>query len=419
MSPKPRSLIVSTCLLTAIALALFPIATLADVGVRLPAEATPDEAAAIEGAVRQAQKAPVRMFAASPDGGAPAATAPPQVAATALERARKAYKNLDQDAARAALAEAETACIAAGSCTACRDLLFDAHLLAGAIAVSLGQDDTGAVEFVVAHAVHPSRVVDPRRFPPKIVGTFNRACADMEKLPPVAFRVTSDPAGAVLSLNGASIPAGAELRVKSRRVYVEARMAGYAPRCEALDAAAEGLSERAIRLAPLAADQERAEAALLLSARTTALDAPALAFLGRIGIDRFVALSLATKPFRFTARAAHKGAPAWVELPPLAAAADAASPEFAAALAAAVGEKPEVEAPPVPHPPDPPVDDDPDGLDDEGEDENVLLDPDTGGKPDDGSGKGSKVLRSPWLWISIGVVVAVVGGVVIGTQVDK
>ena len=71
----------------------------------------------------------------------------------------------------------------------------------------------------------------------------------------------------------------------------------------------------------------------------------------------------------------------------------------------------------MPPPSDPP-EDDPDGLDDEGEDDSVMLDPDVGDPPDDGTGSGSKVLKSPWLWISIGVVLAVVGGVVIGTQVN-
>jgi hypothetical protein len=416
MSLGPTPPLVSACLLAATALALCSTATRADIGVSLPAEATPEEAAAIEAAVRQAQKAPVRMFPAPKDNPAP--MAPPEAAAAALERARKAYKNLEMDAARTELVEAEATCIAAGSCTACRDLLFDVHLLAGAIAVSLGEDDVGAAEFVTAHAVHPSRVVDPRRFPPKIVGAFNRACADMEKLPPTAFRAASSPAGATLTLNNAPIPADADVRVKSRRVYIEAHLAGFAPRCEALDAAAAGTSDRTIRLETLAADQERTEAALLLAARAPALDAPALAFLGRIGVDRFVALALAQPPNRFTARAARAGAPAWVELPPLAIAKDAASPQFAEALAAAVGEKTEIEAPPVPQNKEPPAED-PDSLDDEEEDDNVLLDPDTGGTPDNGTGTGSKVLRSPWLWISIGVVVAVVGGVVIGTQVDK
>jgi hypothetical protein len=393
------------------------MAARADVGVRIPAEATPDEVAAIEAAAQRAQPAAVRIFAARPAAGAPAEPMAPAAATEALERARKAYKNLEMDAARAALAEAEVACVGAGSCTGCRDLLFDAHLLAGAIAVSIGQDDLGAGEFVTAHAVQPSRVVDPRRFPPKIVGAFNRACADMEKLPPAALRVVSDPPGAALSLNGAPIAAGDAVPVKSRRAYVEARLAGYAPRCEAIDVSA-ATAPQAIRLAPLAADLEPAEAERLLATTAPALDAAAIAFLGRLGVDRFVTLSLAAAPSRFAVRAARAGAPAWIELPPLASAAGAASPDFAKALAAALGEKPDAEAA-LPRPPDPPAVEDPDGLEDEEEDENVLLDPEAGGTPDTGTGAGSKILRSPWLWISVGVVVAVVGGVVIGTQVNK
>jgi hypothetical protein len=412
MKPTPTRPMIALRLAIAIAIGVGPVAARADVGLRVPAEATPDEVAAITAALKKAQPKAVRVFVAAPT---PPPATPPLAATERLERARKAYKNLELDAARTDLAAAETACLAGGSCGACRDLLFDAHLLAGAIAVSLGQDEVAAAEFVTAHAAQLSRVVDPRRFPPKIVGAFNRACADMENLPPAAIRVGSEPKGASLWLNGAPIQADGAVEVRARRVYVEARLAGFAPRCEALDPAAGPSST--LRLSAIAADKEPDEAARLLAAADPALDAAAIAFLGRIGLDRFVSLSLAAQPSRFTVRAARTGMPTWVELPPLSGAADAGSAQFTEALATALGDPPAVEVVPVPPPPDP-LDDDPDGLDDEEEDDSIMLDPDVGDPPDDGTGSGSKILKSPWLWISIGVVVAVVGGVVIGTQVS-
>jgi hypothetical protein len=418
MSPKPRPPLAAAFFLSVITLAVAPIAALGDLGARVPSEATPEELAALTAALRKAQTAPVRVFAArTPSAEPPAEPAPPAAATAALEQARKAYKSLEMDTARTFLAEAESACLADGRCDACRDLLFDAHLLAGAIAASLGQEDLAASEFITAHAAHPPRVVDPRRFPPKIVGAFNRACADMEKLPPSEIRVASEPKGAALRLDGETIPADTGVQVKARRVYVDAQLAGFAPRCEALDSAAGPAPSHAIRLSEIPADRVPAEAALLLSAPGPALDAATVAFLGRIGVDRFVSLAIAAKPLRFTARAARAGAPAWVELPPLASAADAGAPRFAEALAAAVGDAPVAETPPVLPPANPP-DDDPDGLEDEEEDDSVMLDPDVDSSPGGGASSGSKILRSPWLWISIGVVVAVVGGVVIGTQVN-
>ncbi|MCK9461873.1 MAG: hypothetical protein M0R80_19765, partial [Proteobacteria bacterium] len=413
MSPKAPPLFSPLRLVPAVSLVLLlaPTAARADVGVRVPLEATPDEVTAIEAAIRTAQGAKVRTFAARP-GGDPASPLVPSAATEAFERARRAYKNLEMDVARAALAEAEAACVAGGACAACRDLLFDAHVLAGAVAGSLGRDDAAVAEFVAAHAVHPSRVVDPRRFPPKIVGAFARACADADKLPSTPIRVVSKPPGASLAMSGTQIRSGAEIAVRSHRVYVEARLAGFSPRCEAIDPAAAGASAHEMVLAPLPAPEEEGEADRLLAATAPALDAAAIAFLARIGVDRFVALSLAAKPHRFAARAAHAGAPAWVSLPPLATAADAASPQFAEALAAAVGEPRVVEAPP---PPDPPPEDDLDDLDDDKEDDSVVLDPDLGELPDGGATTGAKVFRSPWLWISLGVVLVVVGGVVIGT----
>jgi hypothetical protein len=399
----------------AFGIAVFPSAARADLAVRVPAEATPDEAAAIESALHKAQGAAVRVLVAPP--AAPQIPGPPLPATAALERARKAYKSLDMDTARSELAAAEAACLEGGGCGACLELLFDAHLLLGAIAASLEQDDVAAAEFVTAHAALPSRVVDPRRFPPKIVGAFNRACADAERQAPLAVRLAAEPADASLWVNGSSIRAGADVPVRSRRVYVEARLVGHAPRCEAVEAAAAPTSAHTIRLARIAAEAEPGEVERVLS-RAAALDGPAVAFLGRVGIDRFVAVALAAAPSRFSVRAAHAGAPAWVDLPPLRSAADAASPQFAEALAAAVGEEPESVPAPAPATPPIPPDEEPDGLDDESEDDTLLLDPDAATAPDAGPSTGSKILRSPWLWISLGVVVAVVGGVVIGTQVN-
>ena len=33
------------------------------------------------------------------------------------------------------------------------------------------------------------------------------------------------------------------------------------------------------------------------------------------------------------------------------------------------------------------------------------------------TGEAAKIFKSPWFWVGVGVVVAVVGGLVIGTQV--
>jgi hypothetical protein len=388
----------------------------ADILVRFPAEGTPEEVAVISAAVREAQGAQVRSVVASTS--AAQVPAPPVQALSALERAKRAYKGLEMEASKTALAEAESICVAAGSCAACRDLLFDAHLLAGAIAVTGGDEVAGAAEFVTAHAVHPTRVVDPRRFPPKIVNAFNRACADAEGRPGAVARVASEPAGAALWLDGAPVRPDTDLPVRAGRVYVEARLVGYGPRCEAVDVSADGGAQRTVRLSALADAALERELERFGSARELAVDAPAFAFLARLGIDRVLLLTLAAPPNRFAVRATSAATGQWFSLPPLAAAADAGSKAFSDALAAAVGAVRAPEVSPPPPEPEHPAAEKQGGLEDEDEDGDADQDlsaaPPVPGNP---PSPAASVLKSPWLWISVGIVVAVVGGVVIGTQV--
>lgn len=387
-------------------------AALADIAVRFPEGATPEEEAAVVAAVEAAQGAEARAFRA--DARAAPEPAPPAVSLEALERARRAYKALELDAAAAALGEAEAACTAGGSCEACRDLLFDTHLLRGAVALASGRDAEGAEEFVVAHAVQAARVVDPRRFPPRIVNAFNRACAEAAAEAPVAVRLSSEPSGAAFRVNGAAAGGGADVLLRSPRAYVEARLVGHAPRCEPVEVAPGGGFGHVVRLAAIGEGELPGEAERFFAQRDPAIDPAAFAFLARLGIDRLLFLSTAPPPNRFTARATHAKASVWTALPALASAAAAASPGFSGALALAVGADRAAGPAPAAAPPGPPAATAPGGLEDEdeeGDGEEMPAAPPEGGEPG-----GSSVLRSPWLWISVGIVVAVVAGVVIGTQ---
>jgi hypothetical protein len=54
--------------------------------------------------------------------------------------------------------------------------------------------------------------------------------------------------------------------------------------------------------------------------------------------------------------------------------------------------------------------------DDEVEEANVRFDANRAAASDEGDLK--KIVASPWFWVSVGIVTAMVAGVVIGSQVD-
>lgn len=341
-------------------------------------------------------------------------SATPKSAAETLARARRAYRDLDLDEAVELLAGAQKECLETAEFVRCRELLFDVNLLRGIIESTRGEMESAKVFFRTAHSFMPEKVIDPRQHPPRIVADFNRACTTGGAGRKVEAR--TEPPGGSIAVNGVLLDQGPLVPFDTGLVVVEAKMLGYEPAKMLVKPGPESPldEELVVRLKPLPEDQAWMELRRGLQ-RADGLDDPGMVrLLARFGLDRVVILERGKEiGVAFEAALARPGGGPTVALGKMRSE-DEMEKELGPLLAKALGVAVTQDRPPreiVPLVLEP----DPDDVGDDREDDLVRF-PDGDDEDDGEPGEAGKVFRSPWFWVGVGVVVAVVGGVIIGTQ---
>lgn len=405
------------CRIGAVGLALLMISrpVLSDVLLVFPEGTSSADVAAATQAVERSSGLPVRGISLVARVEEPAERTPPREASGALEEARERFRNLELDGAGAYVKTAREACLGGGVLSRCGTLLFEAELLEGMIEMARGDQPAAERSFRTAHSFEPERVVDPRKYPPKTVAAFNRACSREGGGFPL--EVSAKPEGAAILVNGESVEGGGLHAGDVDMVVVEASMLGYRPALVGVARPKEGVARASFELEPVPKDaawQDLKEA--LASAGATG-DRDVTAVLKRFGIDHVVFLDRAGEGAGASYRA---GLAALGQRTPAPLAEVTGSMELGEVLGEALkralgvggspeGDEPERLVPMILEP-------GPDEVDDDMEDSLARFG-DVDGSDDAGTGEAAKIFRSPWFWVGVGVVVAVVGGVVIGTQV--
>lgn len=406
--------------MVAIATLLLSFRAAADLLVRFPAGTAEVEMAAVGSALRGALGVPVATWDALAVAEAPA-PAPPDEARAALDGASAAYKRLEFDSALQEIAAVEKSCLAAPVLDPCRPLLFDAHVLRGMIAVARGDRETADLAFLSAHAAQPTRVLDPRLYPPTVIRAFSRACADVQQRPAAEVEIASTPAGAVFRLDGAILDSRRPAVLAPGSHVLEAALPGFAPSRRVIDVSAAGVGPKSIviDLAPL--PEAAARDALRGLLADPAIDlgrGDLLPLCSRFRFDRVILLERDVKEASFSAEIGAAGETARRSLPSLDIRGGALPADFETALRGALGlAAAKAAAGPPLTPARAPADDDEDDESSQIRERPENM-PGQGTPPETETSDAKRLLRSPWLWVSVGAVLAVVAGVVIATQVD-
>ncbi len=140
--------------------------------------------------------------------------APPAVAETArfLQRGIAAYQAIRFAEAQAALDQARDLVEKTGAAGLTNAQLSDLFLYRGLVRVAQ-DDDAGAWdELVTATVVHPTRTLDPERYPPKVAALLAKVQDDVLHEHPQAKLAIDAPAGCTIVVDGEPI-AGPVLRV--------------------------------------------------------------------------------------------------------------------------------------------------------------------------------------------------------------
>ncbi len=390
----------------------------AELLVRFPADANPQHVAAVTDEIAEHTGMKARgVTAIIPKKEGDEA---PEEATRALEQAQTAYKELALDRVLTLTAEAEKRCLDERSVRVCRRILFEARMLEAVVAEARDDKDLAARSFRSAHAIDATRVVDPRRYPPRTVRSFSRACAVGERDIPLAVRLSTNPAGAAFRIDGEEVdPNGGQVSVKPGQHIVEATRVGYRSVYRVIWV--DGQKETPIRvefqLVPLsdaaAWEQMRAEISstsvdwekpgvqeLLLRFEIEAVLTVAAPAEGANGMETTLALTGKTEP---------------VSLPKIGMSGEPLPAEFVDHLKQALNIEPVAEDL-VTEPPKPPVFND--NVEDDDESSPIRLRPDEKPVPEPEAEGFREVITSPWFWVSVGAVVAVVTGVLVTTQVD-
>ena len=342
---------------------------------------------------------------------------PPPNAQEAIETARQAYKNLDLEAAMSKLKEAEDQCFATNSTQTCRDLFFETNVLRGTILLVQGDEKASAQAFRTAHLISPSQVLDPRKLPPKTVNHFNKTCADYKLLPKVYVKLQSKPSGAAFSVNGIQAYSSS-ISLGPGRHVIEAQMHGFAQRLGFIEIAPDGTAPTTFNLSlnPLPDNEAWLALRRLLKDEAARLNEPgATRLLKRFGKNRLIFVNQdPQKKDLYILKMATPGKTETVILPPVSSPEDLMQNDFKDAIFKALGKASTIknEGPIQPPPPDT------DSLEEDPEEELVRLknshDEDNTNRKTD----AAKIFKSPWFWVSVGIVVAVTGGTIIGVNAD-
>ena len=384
---------------------------------------------------------------------APAAV--PAAASEALEKAKAAYKRLALDEVVTLLDGVEGRCLDQAGYDTCRSLLFDVYMIRGMALMAIDSEAEDADQaFRSAHIVEPTRVLDPKKYPPNVLRRFAKAWTDSKAV--TVCRLNSAPDEARFLVDGSPTKERAVALTPGSHV-IEARLVGHAPLYRLVNIAnitpgsvtpdsvtPDSVTPGNITAGVTAAKPSPLDIRFELTPHSDALvwktlvgrisdpdwqgqDPEVGQLLSRFDISAVVMLSSPRPTGELSAEIAFADRVGVQHLPSITALAPPLSQTFTDGLKRAL------DIPVAPPPAATPAivtgptdtdfmdeifdteDEDEDALD-EDEDPSVRF-----GDTDDledTSPKFSTVMKSPWLWISLGLVAAIVGGVVVSTQVD-
>ena len=396
----------------------------ADLLVRYPAGMEPSHIAEVVDALKDSLQIGVLSVAAQPDVPAAVSTPSPRLEEKLLA-AEAAYKRLALEDAAVLTADLDAECLAAATFETCRKLMFDATLLRGMALFALERTDEAAAAFRTAHTVLPEKVLDPKQYSPNILRAFAAACAETESAPRAEIQLIGEPSDAQLFLDGTAVQ-GTTIRPAPGRHFIEADLPGFDRAHRILDVDADS-SPKQVVLRPTPQGDVAAWTALtaaISDPKWTPTDPGMSYLLRRFRIDAVLMLDFKTDGGAPAVQLARAGFRDRQPLPVVNSIQGELPSDFDQALKEALGlAKPQLAVIPAAVPEGPAYDD---GADDE-DDADVLEDDDEEDSSiqfdasDDASGppeKQKNILKSPWLWISIGMVAAIVTGVVVAVQVQ-
>ena len=192
----------------------------------------------------------------------PASSEPPNLDVV-IKRGIDAYEALQLDTAWAQFEEARRQLDATGGIGVTTTQLSNLFVYRGLVRTQRGDDEGAWEELVTAHAIAPTRVFDPGRFPPRTLAELERA-RKVAVGTPIAVTIDAPPACTIV-VDGAAT--GRELSLVRGSHWIAARCPGAAPwgrRLEVTDATTR------VQVAPVPL-QPPAEAELLIQARTAGM----------------------------------------------------------------------------------------------------------------------------------------------------
>lgn len=413
-------------LLLATSFLFLPTNAFSDILVRYPSGLDAVSAAALSEAIGQAAGEKVVGISARPSPLPKAAQVPAGVTER-LAAAASAYKRLELDAVINLLRDLEAACVQAVSFAVCRDALFDAAMLRAMSLVALGRPEEAQVEFRNAHIAHPSEVPDPKKYSPNILRAFAAACAETESLPRVEIHIDTAPLDTIVLVDGNSVLSRSLALVPGRH-FIESRPAGFTDVVRIIELATTGENLGTVHLdsSPLADPEAWAALSSAVSDDQWSPGDPGIpSLMTRFQIDTVLLLAYLQGGNAMAVRAARLGKRDLADLPVLNVPWTPLADEFKHALQFARGlpmQNPPAQLPTLgPVPPalqdDAFAEDDESDLEDADEDEDPSIRFQTDAEMPVATEKKS-IWKSPWFWISVGAVTAIVSGVVVAVQIQ-
>ena len=181
-----------------------------------------------------------------------------------LERARTLYRDLSFEESLAAVGEAQRVLEQGPVTEADFDALHTALVYRAMNELALQNTHRAREALRAAAALEPEESLDEGRFPPAIRAQHDEVRAILRAEQPVAVAVTTEPAGAALSVDGRPYGASpATLHGSPARHYVRVEAVGFAPRVLAVDFGVASRAPLSVELPPAGLDGSVGQVAAL------------------------------------------------------------------------------------------------------------------------------------------------------------
>lgn len=210
-----------------------------------------------------------------------------------LESARALYRDLRFEESLAAVSEAQLVLEADAAVPADFDALHQALLYRGMNELALGREDRAREALRQAARLRPHATLDAGRIPPDALALYEQMRTALRADPPAALAVTTEPAGARVTLDGEPVgSAPVSLNAPAGRHWVRVEAPGFAPRVLPVDLSAAGTPPLDVSLPPADAASTARDLAALDVAALRAISPDVRRTAARtLGADAFVRLT--------------------------------------------------------------------------------------------------------------------------------